>query len=207
MPSIFALTTIKNTKMENLNSISQKTEKGVALIFTGWGLLAYTLGATGFYTYLPKPILGLTIVLFVITLLVAYNKNVSFKDWINNIPFRYLTLFHFWRIFGGLAFLSHVTQLPSDFAYEAAYGDIIAGFMSIIVFIFFQKRVGYIVFNIVGMLDLVLALSLGMFNAITDEPKMTTLAHLPFTFILLFGVPILIFIHIVSLNKLFNSKM
>jgi hypothetical protein len=181
---------------------NQKTEKAIVLVLFIWGIFVYYLGKAHFFSHLPKPLIGLTLVSIATGLIFSFLKIPQLKKALLSIPLRYLALFSFWRIFAGLAFLANVDQLPRTFATEAGIGDIISGVLCILIFCFFPNRKGWIIFNIVGLLDLVSALGLGMYFAISNHPQMQTVTQLPFIFIILLGVPLLIFGHFVSIYKL-----
>jgi hypothetical protein len=192
--------------MQATNFDNSKTEKKIVFLFTIWGLVTFIIGYTKLYANLPRQVFGISVFLLLATLIVFYFKNQSFRHLADSIPLKYIALFHSWRIFAGLAFLAFQNRLPATFVNEAAWGDIISGFVDIIVFILAQNKIGYYVFNIIGLVDLILALGLGMTFALTGNPKMADIVALPLILIPLFGVPITAFTHIVSLTRLIKNE-
>jgi hypothetical protein len=192
--------------MKTMNLTSDRTEKSTVLVLSIWGLMAFIGGASGLFQHLPAPSIGLVLAGATLLIWQLYLRRERLRNWMDQIPLRVLTLFHFWRIIGGLAFLYYADSLPFTFALEAGIGDIVSGVAAILVFIFYQKRIGFIVFNVIGMLDLILALSMGIYLALSGDEMVFGLAAPQFTFILTFAVPILLVTHFVSIRKLLNKK-
>jgi hypothetical protein len=192
--------------MNTLHFSNSKTEKRVVLVFTFWGLIIYLLGYSKLYASIPRPFFGMTAFLTIAVLLISYFQITSFKRFLNSVPLRYLALFQAWRIFAGMLFLSFRNQLPAAFIHEAPYGDIVTGFMGIAVFVFLQNKMGYFIVNIVGLADLIIALSIGLYYALSGEPKMVPILALPLILIPLFGVPIAVLTHVISFSQLIKAK-
>jgi hypothetical protein len=188
--------------MTNKMNINKKLERNLVLVLLFWAILLYVLSVTNFYLAFPPPIMGLSVFVILSILLSIFYKFNSFKRYLDGIPLRYLTLFHFGRVFAGLLFLTNVDLLPKDFALNAGYGDVIIGVLSCVTFVFFQSKWGYIFFNVFGLIDLIRALSLGLYFAISENEKMFTMNQLPFIYILLMGVPIWIFFHLISVLRI-----
>jgi hypothetical protein len=188
--------------MTNELNINKKLERNLVLVLLFWAMLLYVLSVTNIYLAFPPPIMGLTVFVILSVLLTFFYKLKSFKRFLDGIPLRYLTLFHFGRVFAGLLFLTNVDLLPKEFALNAGYGDIIIGIFSCITFSFFQSKWGYMFFNVFGLIDLIRALSLGIYFAVSNNEKMFTMSQLPFIYILLMGVPIWLFLHFISFVRI-----
>ena len=113
---------------------------------------------------------------------------------------------HTWRI-GGIVFLWGVSQgiLDPIFGYPAGIGDILIGVTAIPFAYFLRKGVRWarhasIVWNILGITDLILALSLGIYLS------QQTMQTLPWILIPTVAVPILIIIHVITLYRLRLQK-
>ena len=182
-----------------------KLEKRITIVLLLWGLLLYFLSVTHFYSAFPPQLMGLSVFIILTILFIFFFRNKAFQEFIMAIPLRYLTLFHLWRVFVGLIFLTNIELFPREFALNAGNGDILIGILSCVTFVFFQSKTGYIVFNIVGLLDLARALSLGLYYAFSNNQKMFTLTQLPFIYILLMGVPIWLFTHFTALYKVLKT--
>ena len=190
------------------SAIIQKnsTEQKVILTLTIWGLLSFFLGYFETFSKIPRPIFGVCVVLILTTLIVLYFKNKSFQSFSNHISLKSIALFHSWRIFAGWIFLSFSNQLPETFVNNAAYGDIIAGFLGLGVLIFGQTKLNYYIFNVLGLIDFFLAVGTGLYLTFTHDPKMESIIQLPLIIIPLFGVPISGYTHFISLYRLSKIK-
>jgi hypothetical protein len=179
-----------------------------SLIFTvvlAWGLAAFAAGYFEWFTALPRPLFGVTVALIQLSFIVLYFKNSWFKNYSNNISLKSIALFHSWRIFAGWIFLSFEDNLSATFIQNAAWGDIISGFLGISVFIFGHRVWSYWLFNVVGMLDFILAVGTGLTLTILNDAGMEPIVHLPLIMIPLFGVPLSGLTHIISITRLFQG--
>ena len=126
---------------------------------------------------------------------IQYNKTTSI-----------LVAVHTWRILG-LAFLWGVSQgiLPPAFGIPAGVGDVMIG-VTAIPFAYFLRR-GYswskyalIIWSVLGIADLVNAISLGLITApIFPASTMTTF---PWILVPTVGVPLALLLHGITLYRL-----
>jgi hypothetical protein len=140
------------------------------------------------------------------SLVLAYLINKDFKEYCNSIPLKAIAAFHVWRIFAGWIFLSFSGVLSQTFINNAAYGDIIAGLLGLTVFLFGHKKLNYYIFNILGLLDFVIAVGTGITLTIIGDPQMNPIVQLPLIMIPLFGVPLSGITHFISLSRLLKIK-
>lgn len=182
------------------------TEKRIVILLTIWGVASFLLGYFGFFNFIPRPLFGLCVMLILATLVVLYFKNKTFQHYSNQIPLKSIALFHSWRIFAGWIFLSYSDRLPETFVNNAAYGDIIAGFLGLGVLIVGQTKLNYYIFNVLGLIDFFLAVGTGLFLTFAMDPKMDSIIQLPLIMIPLFGVPISGYTHFISLYRLRKIK-
>ncbi|MGZ3560910.1 MAG: hypothetical protein ACXVAS_03630 [Vulcanimicrobiaceae bacterium] len=108
-------------------------------------------------------------------------------------------------------------QLPPIFALPAGIGDILIGATALEVAYLFKNRVARahgaaLVWNIGGILDLVIAVSIGFFastaamRAIYSTPSTDLITVLPLVMVPAFGVPLFILLHIASLQALARDR-
>jgi hypothetical protein len=126
---------------------------------------------------------------------IQYNKTTSI-----------LVAVHTWRVLG-LAFLWGVSQgiLPPAFGIPAGVGDVMIG-LTAIPFAYFLRR-GYswskyalIIWSVLGIADLVNAVSLGLITApIFPSSTMTTF---PWILVPTLGVPLALLLHGITLYRL-----
>ena len=69
-----------------------------------------------------------------------------------------------------------------------------------------NNSIVYFIFNIIGLLDFIIAVGTGLTLTILGETKMASIAELPLIMIPLFGVPLSGFTHFISLNRLLKAK-
>jgi hypothetical protein len=119
-----------------------------------------------------------------------------------------LTLPHSLRVVG-VSFLIVMAQghLPAAFAMSAGLGDIAIGVAAPFVALQLARgtgRAGAVVFNVLGILDLVVAGILGflLFRLVEVTPSTAPLFVLPLALIPTVAVPLAITLHIVSLRRL-----
>ena len=189
------------------NTLQQNNlEKRVTFVVVFWGLASFLLGYYGFFNLIPRPLFGATVVLILSSLILYYQFNEKFKQFCNNIPLKAIALFHVWRIFAGWIFLSYSGVLSETFINNAAYGDIISGFLGLVVFAFGHTKLNYLIFNILGLIDFIVAVGTGITLTILGAEGMATIIQLPLIMIPLFGVPLSGFTHFISLNRLLRMK-
>jgi len=181
-------------------------EKRVTIVVVFWGIASFFLGYFGFFNLIPRLFFGVTVVVILTSLILLYQFNENFRQFSNAIPLKAIALFHVWRIFAGWIFLSYSGVLSGTFINNAAYGDIISGFLSLTVFIFGHTKLNYYLFNIVGLLDFIVAVGTGISLTITGDAGMAPVIQLPLILIPLFGVPLSGFTHFISLSRLLKMK-
>jgi hypothetical protein len=181
-------------------------EKRVTLVVVFWGIASFLLGYFGFFNLIPRPLFGATVVVILTSLILSYQVHKSFREFCNSIPLKAIALFHVWRIFAGWIFLSFADVLSPTFVSNAAYGDIISGFLGLYVFAFGHTKLNYYIFNIVGLLDFVVAVGTGISLTIIGDDGMAPIIQLPLIMIPLFGVPLSGFTHFISLSRLLKMK-
>ena len=133
--------------------------------------------------------------LFESTKQIQYNKTTSI-----------LVAVHTWRIIG-LAFLWGVSQgiLPPAFGIPAGVGDVMIG-VTAIPFAYFLRR-GYswskyalIIWSVLGIADLVNAVSLGLITA--PLFPVSTMTTFPWILVPTVGVPLALLLHGITLYRL-----
>lgn len=192
--------------MTKVNSNNRTTESVFTISVIIWGLLSFYAGQSHFFGQFSRPVFGFTVLAIMLVLIALYIWAKPFKAYADNIPLKSIALFHSWRIFAGWMFLVNTGTLSQTFINNAAYGDIIAGFLGLGVFIFGHTKRNYLIFNVLGMLDFVIAVGTGLSLTILGDAGMEKIIQLPLIMIPLFGVPLSGITHIISLNRLFRAK-
>jgi len=135
-----------------------------------------------------------------------YAGSKSFREWVLALNPRTLTLIQAERI-GGLVFLAMYTYniLPGMFALPAGWGDIAIGVTAYFAAsrLIPNHRRAFIGWQLLGMLDLVVALSMATLSTLLYPHGITTapMAELPLSLIPSFGVPLFLILHIICIAQ------
>src|SRR5262245_7101453 len=175
----------------------------------GWFLVALVVGALGLLAALPFP--GPQVLILA---LVAASPVIGFgvapvRASIEAIPLRTLVGVHIIR-FIGIAFLILAArgELSPMFAERAGWGDIVTALGALALVASGPPRgqthrALYLVWNTVGLLDLVIVVATAAYvGARGLTPGLTPLLHLPLSLLPTFFVPLLIASHIFLFRRL-----
>ncbi|MCI0401363.1 MAG: hypothetical protein L0Z68_08710 [Gammaproteobacteria bacterium] len=186
----------------------------VAVALALWLALVFLLGADEVFVsppgVPPLPILiGVTAP--VIAFLAAFWVLRAFRDFVLAVDLRLVTGIQAWR-FAGLGFLALYTHgvLPGLFAWPAGLGDIAIGATAPWLVLALIRRPSFaasplfMVWNLLGVLDLVVAVSLGALGSglvpgLTGEVTTAPMAQLPLVLVPGYLVPSFIMLHLVAL--------
>ncbi len=186
----------------------------VAVVLAVWLALVFLLGARGVYVRppgsLPLPILiGFTAP--VIVFLSVFWVSRRFRDFVLAVDLRLMSGIQAWR-FAGLGFLALYAHgvLPALFAWPSGLGDIAIGVTAPWVVLALIRRPNFaasrlfIVWNLLGIADLVVALGTGALSsgyatAVIGEVTTAPMAQLPLVLIPAYFVPIFMMLHLGAL--------
>jgi hypothetical protein len=179
-----------------------------------WFGLVFFLGANGAFVR-PPDVPPIPILIGVMVPLVVFVGaslgSGTFRAFILGADLRLLTAIQAWRA-GGLGFLALTAHgvLPGLFAWPAGLGDIAIGVTAPWVALALIRRPAFVnsrlfvVWNLLGILDLVLALSMGALSSgfvvgLVGEVTTAPMAQLPLVLIPGYLVPMFIMLHLVAL--------
>jgi hypothetical protein len=185
----------------------------VWLVLVAWCVAVFVLGAAGAFVRpagsAPLPVaLGAT--LPIAAFLVAYRGSNAFRALVLSADLRFLAGVQAWRL-GGFWFLALYTydMLPGLFAWPAALGDMAVAIAapSVIARLAndpaFAGSRAFALWNILGILDLVVAVSMGALSSgvVPGLVPVTTavMAEMPLVLIPAFFVPLFIVLHLAAL--------
>jgi len=186
----------------------------VTVVLAIWLALIFLLGANGAFIRPPEipplPILlGATAPLLMFV--VAYLKSDAFRAFILAADLSLLTAIQAWRA-GGLGFLALYIHgiLPGLFAWPAGIGDIAIGItapwvaLALIRKPSFVNSRQFVIWNLLGILDLVVAVSLGALSSgfvagLVGSVTTAPMAQLPLVLIPAYFVPLFIMLHLTAL--------
>jgi hypothetical protein len=190
----------------------------VAFFFAAWLALVLILGARG--AFIGKPgapplALLLSLVVPLSVFLVGYQSIRPFRDFVLSADLRIIVGMQAWR-WAGFGFLTLYTYrvLPGIFAWPAGVGDMLVGITAVTVLASLLRNPAFaasnrfVLWNLLGILDLAVAVSIGalvpllapdLYRTVTTSP----MAQLPLVLIPAFLVPTFLMLH---LTALFQSR-
>ena len=197
---------------EHVTDKRVKTVAGAVLLL--WLAVAFILGATDAFVggpgALPLPILA-GVLMPILVFLVAFWTVGPFRDFVMSIDLPVMAGIQAWR-FAGLGFIALYAYgvLPGLFALPAGFGDMAIGVTAPLVILALRRHPAFAgsrlfwIWNLFGMLDLVVAVSLGALSAVLGigiSAEITTfpMGTMPLVLIPAFLVPVFLMLHIVSL--------
>jgi hypothetical protein len=175
-----------------------------------WFVFSLAAGARHLYDNGPNqpPLnLGLAVLTPMILFAVWFAGSSAFREFTLALNPRVLTMIHGWRTAGlAMVALGAYGVLPNLFALSAGYGDIVIGLTAFLVALNLanpEHRGSFILWQLLGVADLVNAVLLGTLSHVIDPHGIPTSAMtvLPMSLIPTFGVPLLLILHIISIAQ------
>lgn len=191
----------------------------VLFVLLVWLALVVALGKAG--TFAQNPLVAPFILIGFIVLFALLQKVYASKTAqavTATIPMHWLIAIQTYRI-AGIVFFSMWAQgvLPAAFAFPSGIGDILIGITAPFVAFAYYRKKPYatklaIWWNIIGILDLVIALGAGMLGfprpiqTLPLAPSTEALSLYPLAVIPLFAVPLALLLHALGLKVLREKK-
>jgi hypothetical protein len=155
----------------------------------------------------PPLALGLAATLPILLFLAWFATSAGFRQFVLDLNPRTLVLVHTWRLVGfTFLVLASYGILPRLFALPAGWGDIAIGAtapFAAIALMNPRRRNSFLLWQALGILDLVLAVGLGAGAHFIDPAAVPTSAMqvLPLSLIPGFAVPLLLILHLMSIAQ------
>jgi hypothetical protein len=190
------------------------TGRYVAAVLALWlGLVLWLSSDGAFVTALGKPPARLlaAVALPILGFLVALRRSPPFRDFVLSADIRLLTGVQAWRFAGfGFLALSAYGVLPGVFAWPAGLGDMAIGLTAPWLLLALIRRPGlaasrtFITWNLLGILDLVVAVSIGAFSARSlagayGGATIAPMSRLPLVLVPAYLVPVFLMAHLAAL--------
>ncbi len=186
----------------------------VGAVLLLWLVVVLILGADDAFVggpgALPLPILA-GVLLPILVFLVAFWTVGPFRHFVMSVDLPVMAGIQAWR-FAGLGFIALYAYgvLPGLFAWPAGLGDMAIGVTAPLVIFALRRRPAFAasklfwIWNLFGMLDLVVAVSLGALSAvlgigISAEITAFPMGTMPLVLIPTFLVPLFLMLHLASL--------
>jgi hypothetical protein len=182
-----------------------------------WFAFALVMGAQGHYVASPgnPPLaLGLAVVLPIVAFALVYNLRGAVWQFCQTLDLRLVVVAHTWRIVG-IDFLVNSAngRLPAGFALPAGIGDIVIGVTAIPLALAIARGWGgtrkwFVAWNVLGMLDLVTAVSMGILYSASafgvlagSGPTTLIMSQIPRSLVPTFLVPLFFLLHLLALAR------
>jgi hypothetical protein len=188
----------------------------VAFVLTVWLLLAVLLGTAGAFVGPPgtPPVpIAIGVAAPLVLFFASLRLSQSFREFVLSLDLRLIAAMQAWR-WAGLGFLSLYGHkvLPAVFALPAGLGDMAIGITAPWIMLAlvrqpgFAARGAFIRWNVLGILDLLIALSIGALSALfatgaPGEISTAPMATLPLLLIPAFLVPLFLMLHTAALMQ------
>lgn len=207
------MTTAILPRPDRASALTSAATSTVGVLLLLWLGLVFTLGALDVLAPAPgKPPLPIFVAFAVplVAYAAAYRASASFRAFVLDLGPVLTTSIQAWR-FGGFAFIALFTYgvLPGAFAWPAGLGDIAIGATApaFALAIARDPRIaasrGFVVWNLLGILDLVVAVgtgtSIAWFGLGASPASMGAMPRLPLVLIPAFLVPMFVMLHITAL--------
>ncbi len=172
------------------------------------------VGLTRIYDTVPPQVIGLTIAGGTLAILALSRFNQRFRNSLNANTVEQLICWHSIRAPIGAAFLVFASEgmLPDLFANRAGYGDMFTALTGISAIACCArmnnqrlKSLVYLVWNIIGLADLLMAVGTGVYLAFQIPDSMIWIARLPLLLVPTFILPVLFATHVIMLQRLIRS--
>jgi hypothetical protein len=195
-------------------SASAGIRRSLALVLGIWFLLVVSLGGSGAFSASPgsPPVaIALAVVVPLLLFFAWLRLWRSFRDFVLSLDLRLIAGVQAWRWagFGFLALYAH-NILPGMFALPAGLGDMAIGITAPWIMLTLVRQPAFVAsatfvrWNVLGIIDLVVAVSLGALSAMLTtgapgEVSSAPMATLPLLLIPAFLVPLFLMLHTAAL--------
>jgi hypothetical protein len=179
-------------------------------LIAAWFIFALSASALHLFKTdpdVPPLAMGLAVLIPLVVFLVWFATSAGFRQFALSLNPGVLTFVQSWRI-AGLAFLALYTVglLPGVFALPAGWGDIVIGVtapLAALKLANFNRRRSFILWQILGILDLVTAVTVGTTARWISPNEVGTalMTVLPLSLIPTFAVPLFMMLHVICIAQ------
>jgi hypothetical protein len=188
---------------------------GTLAILAVWFAAALAASLTGVFDSQERPPMAIAAAAFgpVTLFALGYLTSPYLRQLVRGADLGLLNLAHAWRI-GGMVFVIEYARgnLPGVFALPAGWGDFAIGVTApLVAFAFTSRRVG-VIWNLLGLADLVMAVTLGVLASaspigiLATEVTTAPMGRFPLSLIPTFFVPLLMILHLIALAILGRAE-
>jgi hypothetical protein len=179
-------------------------------IIAAWFVFALSASAAHVFkqsSAAPPIALGLSVLIPVVVFWIWFRTSAGFREFVLSLDPRVLTIVQSWRIAGFVFVVLYVYGiLPGIFANPAGWGDIAIGLTAPWVAMKLAEpghRKGFIVWNALGILDLVVAVTTGTTSRLVHPHGLAAdaMTVLPLSIVPTFLVPLFLIMHIIVIAQ------
>jgi hypothetical protein len=180
----------------------------LVVVAVAWFGAAFALGLSGQLAKAPFLVPLLTFGMIATTIL-AYARGGELRRVADDVDLRWPILVHAVRAPIGAFLLLELSRgvLPPLFANRAGPGDIAVGVLALAVAAIPTRRAIVAAWCVLGIADLVLAFGTAQYLFfVAHDTRMKAVAHLPYTLLPAFIVPVMVLTHLLVLRRLRASS-
>ena len=179
-------------------------------LIAAWFIFALSASALHLFKTDPEqpPVaLGLAVLIPLVVFLLWFATSAGFREFALSLNPGILTFVQSWRIAGFTFLVLYAARLlPGVFALPAGWGDIAIGAtapLAALKLTNFSRRRGFIFWQILGIFDLVTAVTVGTTARWISPNEVGTglMTVLPLSLIPTFAVPLLMMLHVISIAQ------
>jgi hypothetical protein len=179
-------------------------------IVAAWFVFALSASAAHVFkqsSAAPPIALGLSVLIPIVLFWIWFRASAGFREFALSLDPRVLTIVQSWRIAGFVFVVLYVYGiLPGIFANPAGWGDIAVGLTAPWVAMKLAEpghRKGFIVWNALGILDLVVAVTTGTTSRLIHPHALAAdaMTVLPLSIVPTFLVPLFLILHIIVIAQ------
>ena len=209
-------TTVLPRPIESQPTQQSGMRQKVILVLSAWFLLVVSLGAIGAFVAppgTPPVLLAIAVGAPLLLFFAGLRLSPAFRDFVLSLDLRLIAGIQAWR-WAGLGFLSLYAHnvLPAVFALPAGLGDMAIGFAAPWMILALVRQPGFaasatfVRWNVLGIVDLVVALTIGTVTATLasgapGEISTAPMATLPLLLIPVYLVPVFLMLHAAALMQ------
>lgn len=182
----------------------RQSQRIVTLALMVWLGLACVIGLTGLLERASAPVIAAIVWTLTFLVLAAAWKVGPVRRWALGVAPRWLVLCHLTRFVGFyFLFLERRGEMPAAFAVPAGWGDITVAVLAGLLLISSgaRNRTFLLVWNCLGLVDILLVVSLALRLGLQDWPSMHALREWPLGLLPTFVVPLIIASHALILVR------
>ena len=178
----------------------KRETKFVSFVLAAWLCFALAVGVADWFEPASAPMVALTVWTLTGVVLLACWKVDPIRTWAATVDLRWLVLFHTTRFVGFyFLILCRRGELPCAFAAPAGIGDIAVAAATVIILLvpkFRASRRLLLIWNTLGLIDIVFVVSSALRFGLRDWSSMAPLRELPLSLLPTFLVPLIIVSHV-----------